>query len=61
MYYIADNYQEAVALLQMLARKKDSSLVKWDAGDGYQAEGQYCPHRKRVVTSTISPTGVRIW
>lgn len=48
------SYADGMRQLARNKRAKDSTLVTWDAGDGWRAEGYYCPRRKRVVVATRS-------
>ena len=50
----------AAAMADLKARKGDAGLARWDAGNGWLAEGYWCPSRKRVVTTSINPQGMRI-
>jgi hypothetical protein len=46
----ADGYRQ----LEINRRVGDSTLVTWDAGDGWRGEGYYCPRRRRVILATRS-------
>jgi len=48
------SYAEGMRQLARNKRAKDSTLVTWDAGDGWRGEGYYCPRRNRVVIGTRS-------
>lgn len=36
-----------------------AKFARWDAGEGFVAEGEWCPSRKRVITRTWNPDGSR--
>ena len=40
--------------------KTKAGLCRWDAGNGHVAEAYYCDWRKRVIHTTITPSGHRI-
>lgn len=48
------SYDEGRKQLARNKRAKDSTLVTWDAGDGWRGEGYYCPRRNRIVIGTRS-------
>lgn len=50
MQFTHDSYASAQAQLKRNKRNNDGSLVTWDAGDGWTAEGYYCTRRKRIVS-----------
>lgn len=49
MQFTHDSYTSAQAQLKRNKRNNDSSLVTWDAGDGWTGEGYYCTWRKRII------------
>ena len=53
-------YTEAQAILEANKRNNDESIVRWDAGDGFTGEGQWCARRKRIVSVCITSSGFRI-
>jgi len=55
-----NTYTEAIKQLEHNKRTKCEHLVRWDAGDGFIGEGQWCNWRKRIVTWVVSPTGTTI-
>jgi hypothetical protein len=44
------SYAEGMRQLARNERAKDSTLVTWDAGEGWRGEGYYCPRRGRIFT-----------
>lgn len=55
-----NTYTEAMKQLQHNKRTKCEHIVRWNAGDGFIGEGQWCNWRKRIVTWVVSPTGTTI-
>lgn len=49
----------SAAMADLKSRKVAAGVARWDAGEGYVAEGEWCPSRKRVVTRTWNPNGSR--
>lgn len=49
-----DSYESAQVALRANKRRGVSTLVTWDAGDGWRGEGYYCPRRDRVIIGTRS-------
>lgn len=49
----------ASAIADLKGRKQAAGVAVWDAGEGYVAEGYWCPRVKRVVTKTYNPDGSR--
>ncbi len=49
----------AAAMADLKTRKAAAGTAGWDAGEGYVAEGWYCPRVKRVVTRLWNPDGSR--
>jgi len=47
----------SAAMADLKSRKAAVGLARWDAGEGYVAEGWYNPRTKRVYTRTINPDG----
>jgi hypothetical protein len=36
-----------------------AAFARWDAGEGFAGEGEWCPRRKRVVSRLYNPDGSR--
>lgn len=49
----------AAAMVDLKSRKEAAGIARWDAGEGYVAEGYWCSRVKRVVTKTYNPDGSR--
>ncbi len=47
----------AAAMADLKAGK--ATFARWDAGEGYVAEGEYNPRTKRISTRTYNPDGSR--
>lgn len=52
-----NTYSEAIAELKRNKRNNCEHIVRWDAGDGYIGEGQWCARRKRIVTWVRTSSG----
>ena len=50
MTFTHTSYAEAQAQLKRNKRNGITNLVTWDAGDGWKAEGYFCPRRNRIIT-----------
>lgn len=49
----------AAAVADLTSRKAAAGTACWSAGEGYVAEGYWCPRRKRVIFTTWNPDGSR--
>ena len=49
----------SAAMADLNNRKAAAGVARWDAGEGFRAEGQWDPRTKRVVTRTYNPDGSR--
>ena len=58
MTFTHASYASALATLK--ARKSAAGTVSWDAGEGWRGEAFYCERRKRVVTTSVNPDGMRV-
>jgi hypothetical protein len=47
------------AAMADLKNGRKATFARWDAGEGFIAEGEWCPSRKRVITRTYNPDGSR--
>jgi hypothetical protein len=54
-------YTEAMKQLKLNKRANSSRLVRWDAGDGFLAEGYWCDRRKRIITYLRTTDGYVIF
>ena len=52
MSHTHTTYEAAMKQLKRNKRNNDTTLVTWDAGSGWTAEGYYCTWRKRIVQQT---------
>ena len=55
-----NTYTEAMEELKRNKRNNSSTLVLWDAGDGFTGEGYWCPQRKRIITMVRTTDGITI-
>ena len=53
-----ESFKSAMASLKKLKRK--AGVCRWDAGAGFIAEAYWSEWRKRIITTTITPEGIRI-
>ena len=49
----------SAAMADLKTRKGAAGVARWDAGEGFVAEGQWDARVKRVVTRTYNPNGSR--
>ena len=51
-------YSEAVRILN--AKKSSAGTLRWDAGAGWTSEAFYCARRKRIIFTSINPSGLLV-
>jgi len=58
--YTHESFKAGMAELKKRAKCGDETPCTWDAGDGMVARSSYCSWRKRIVHTTVMPSGVVI-